>query len=133
MKLAINPATTMPAAFEEDVVAYSEAGFRAMEIWLGKVDRYLEKGHTVRDAKRLMADCGLAAAGACFCGLTFSGDENERKSLEELGSRLEMCEALGAKALVVIPTVPGSPVTPLMSDAVVEGLARCGDMASLRL
>jgi len=129
MKLAINPATTMPAAFEEDVVAYSAAGFRAMEIWLGKVDAYVQKGHALKDARKLMSDNGLAPAGACFSGLSFSGDENEKKSLDGLRSRAEMCQALGAKTLVVIPSVPTQQVTVETFDKLAAGMARAGEIA----
>jgi len=129
MKLAINPATTMPAPFEEDVVAYSAAGFQAMEIWLGKVDKYLEKGRTLQDAARLMGDNGLAPAGACFSWLSFTGDQKEKESLAGFRRHLEMCQAMGARTLVVIPSVSDSPVTEASFDKVVEGLGRCGETA----
>jgi len=129
MKLAINPATTMPAEFEQDVPAYAAAGFRAMEIWLGKVAAYLQKGNRIEDARRLMLDHGLAAAGACFSSLQFSGDENERKSLDALKGQLEICEALGAETLVVIPGVPDSPITDDSYARVADGLGRCGETA----
>ena len=129
MKLAINPATTMPATFEQDIAAYAAAGFQAMEVWLGKVDAYLQKGNSVRDAAALMADNGLAAAGACFSGLTFSGDQQQHNSIDALRGRLEMCQALAAETLVVIPGVPGSSTTPEMYDTVAAGLAECGEIA----
>ncbi len=119
----------MPAAFEEDVAAYAEAGFQAMEIWLAKVDAYLEKGNTVQDAGRLMSENGLAAAGACFSRLTFAGAEEQQKNMDALRGRLEMCQAMGAETLVVIPGVLGSPPTPQTYDTVAEGLAECGEVA----
>jgi len=129
MKLAINPATTMPGSFEQDVTAYGAAGFEAMEIWLGKVDAYLEKGNSLEDASKLMADNGLAPAGACFSGLQFSGDADEQKSLDAFKGRLEMCQALGASVLVVIPGVPGAPTPEEAYERVAEGMARAGEIA----
>ncbi|MBS3763233.1 MAG: sugar phosphate isomerase/epimerase [Planctomycetes bacterium] len=129
MKLSINPATTMPASFEEDVIAYAEAGFDAMEIWLSKIDDYMKDGKDLKDASQLMNDNNMAAAGACFSALTFSADESEKESFDQFKTRLQMCQALGAETLVVIPTVPGSPVTPDKYDTLVEGMARCCDIA----
>jgi len=119
----------MPATYDQDIAAYSAAGFEAMEIWLAKVDAYLEKGNSLEDARRLMADSGLEPAGACFVSLTFSGDRQEEESLQTLRRRLEMCQALGARTLVVIPGVPGTPVTEQMYERAAEGLARCAEMA----
>jgi sugar phosphate isomerase/epimerase len=128
VKLAINPATTMPASFEQDVEAYADAGFRAMEIWLGKVDAYLEEGHRLEQARALLDDNGLTAVGACFSALTFGGDE-EQNALHALRGRLEMCQALGAPALVVLPGVAGPAGSLDSYDVAAEGLARCGELA----
>lgn len=129
MKLAINPATTQQGRFEEDVRAYAKAGFEAMELWLGKVDAYLEENHSLEDAAALMDDNGLEAAGACFCGVQCSGDEAEEESLEQLKRQLATCQALGADTMVVIPGVDDDTITEESFEKVAEGLGRSGEIA----
>lgn len=129
MKLAINPATTMPSSYEEDIAAYAGAGFEALEIWLGKVDDYLEKGNSVEDARALLDDNGLEVAGACFSGLSFDDGEEQQKSMEAFRGRLEMCQALGAPSLVVIPGVPGAGPSEETYRRLAEGMAEAGAVA----
>ena len=41
MKPCVSEATTMAASFAEDVQAFAGAGFRAMEVWLTKLETHL--------------------------------------------------------------------------------------------
>ncbi|MFN4227090.1 MAG: hypothetical protein ACK4F0_02990 [Candidatus Ratteibacteria bacterium] len=41
MRFAINQATTLTTDFKTDIKAYSKAGFKAIEIWLPKLKKYL--------------------------------------------------------------------------------------------
>src|SRR5512137_203999 len=54
MKLAINGATTMTSDLPTDIAAASAAGFKYLEIWAAKMDRYLSD-HTVEDLAALFA------------------------------------------------------------------------------
>ena len=57
---AISQVTTLNASFEKDIEDYSAAACRTVEIWLGKLETYLEQ-HTFNDVRRLLADNELAA------------------------------------------------------------------------
>ena len=64
MKPCINEATTMTSSFETDIKAYSEAGFKAMEIWLEKVKKFITD-NSLEVAKKLLEMSGLKAVSAC--------------------------------------------------------------------
>ena len=131
--LCVNPATTMPTDFPTDVRAYSAAGFRAMELWLPKVERYLEAGHGVAEAADLLRDHGLRAPAACAQGnLLLSTGAARQEALDELRRRLEIMQATGCPILVVpaeaLPQPLPRPVAPLYERAV-AGFAEACDVA----
>lgn len=130
MKLAINQATTMSASFEEDVVAYSAAGFNAVELWLDKVTTFLEN-HPLRDARKLLTDHGLKPIGACFhFGVMLSEGVEREKNLEEFRRKLEICQALGVPVLVIPTDFPDRDVGPNDYDRAAEGLAEAAQLAA---
>ena len=50
----ISQATTLSTPFEEDIAAYAMAGWSAVELWLTKLESYLEShsvdgGHALQD------------------------------------------------------------------------------------
>jgi 2-keto-myo-inositol isomerase len=101
-RLCINPATTMPTDFATDVRAYSAAGWRAMELWLAKVDQFVEAGHSLKDAAALMRDNGLRAPSGCALGgLMLSEGDDRRKAQEDLRRRCDMAAALDCPVLIV--------------------------------
>ena len=92
----------MPADFATDVRVYSAAGFRAMELWLAKVEHYLESGHSLTDASALLSDYGLKAAAACAQGsLMIAEGEDRKQALTAFQRRLEIMQALGCGTLIV--------------------------------
>jgi len=105
MKFCINEASTMPTDFATDVRAYSAAGFKGIELWLAKVDKYLESG-TLAGAARLLQDHGLVAAGSCAAGLPLVTRDDWDKAVAELKRKLELCQALGAPRIVVTAARP---------------------------
>lgn len=132
-KFCVNPATTMPTDFATDVRAYSAAGFRAMEIWLAKVEKFLESGQPLSAVAALLKDHGLTAPSACAQGdLLIAADEARAKALESLRRRLDICQSLGCPTLIVpsepLPQPAPRPVAPLY-DLAVENLAAACDIA----
>ena len=129
MKLAINEATTMPRSFEEDMAAYASAGFDAVELWLDKLKPFLEK-HTLKDARKLLADRGIKAIGACYQGgLMLTRDKQRQEVLAEFRTKLETCEALGVPVLVVPSDFPAGSVTRDDYDRAADGLREAADIA----
>jgi sugar phosphate isomerase/epimerase len=71
-QLAINSVSTHHSGLEEAVEAYAAAGFRHVEFRLSLVKSWLEEGHTIEEARRLLdsleLDCigGFEQAVECF-------------------------------------------------------------------
>ena len=54
MLLGFHGATTMTSDLETDVAVTAHAGFKGLEVWAAKMDRYLVD-HSVADLKALFA------------------------------------------------------------------------------
>jgi 2-keto-myo-inositol isomerase len=103
MNLAFHSATTMTSALEIDVAVTARAGFKALEVWTAKMDRYLA-AHPLADLKSLFVDHGvkpLALNSIEF--ITFRGDEfaQIQERLHELG---KIAREIGCPTVMVIPS-----------------------------
>jgi len=101
MKPCISQATTLSTPFESDLTSYSRAGWTAVELWLTKLETYLE-GHTVAEAKALLDGEGLtAAAAATQGGLLLSRGAEREAHWDHYRRRLGLLAELGVPTLVV--------------------------------
>ena len=125
MHYAINEATTMTSSFEDDVVAYSRAGWMAVELWLAKVETYL-RSHSLHEARTLLDDHGIVAAGACAHFIEVDDEESQSKR-DRLSRIVELCEALGAETLTAVVRTP-EPVTGETYRRALEEIARTCEM-----
>ncbi len=102
MKLCMSQATTLSTPFEADLPAYARGGWTAVEIWLTKLETYLET-HTVAEARGLLDDNGLVAAAASAQGglLLARGAEREAH-WDHFRRRLGVLGELGVPTLVVV-------------------------------
>src|SRR5260370_808643 len=83
-KPCISRATTMVASFAEDVEAFAGAGFRAMEVWLTKLETHLES-HSLAETRRLLEDQQMTLAAAAYQGgLLLSQGEQRREQQSPL-------------------------------------------------
>lgn len=103
MKLAFHSATTMTSDIETDVVVTSHAGFKALEVWAEKLDRYLAD-HTLADLNTLFVDhdvMPLALNSIEF--IAFRGNEYHQiqARLHALG---KIAQAIGCPTIVVVPS-----------------------------
>jgi 2-keto-myo-inositol isomerase len=101
VKLCISEATTLPCTFAEDVQAYSDAGCRAMEVWLTKLETHLER-HSVADTRKLVEDRQVTLAAAAYQGgLLLSQGEERKAHFDSLRRRLDLCQQFGIPTLIV--------------------------------
>jgi 2-keto-myo-inositol isomerase len=103
MKLAFHGATTMTSDLETDIVVTAHAGFKALEVWAKKVDRYLST-HSVADLKALFVDHGiLPLALNSIEFIAFRGNEYSQiqARLHELG---RIAQAISCPTIVVVPS-----------------------------
>jgi sugar phosphate isomerase/epimerase len=107
MKPCISESTTMAASFAEDVQAFAGAGFRAMEVWLTKLETHLE-GHSLAEARRLLEDHQMTPVAASYQGgLLVSQGEQRRAHFDHFRRRLELCQGLGIPLMLVIVDFAG--------------------------
>lgn len=107
MKPAISQVCSLNSPFEKDLEDYSAGACPAVEIWLGKLEGFLET-HTTDDVVGLLERHGLAAPVASFQGgLLTSPGEARQAHWEHFIRRLDLCRALGVQTLVVAGDIVG--------------------------
>lgn len=97
----ISQATTLATPFEQDIPALARAGWPAVEIWLTKLETYLES-HTPAEARDLLAESRLrplAAAGQG--GLLLATGEERTLRWEAFRRRLDLLASLEVPTLVL--------------------------------
>lgn len=101
MKPCLAQVCTLHARFEQDIEDYAAGQCRAVELWLGKLEGYLES-HTVEDVRRVLEENEVVAPVASYQGgLLASQGDARRASWEHFGDRLALCQKLGVQTLVV--------------------------------
>ena len=103
MLLGFHGATTMTSDLETDVAVSAYAGFRALEVWAAKVDRYLSN-HSLADLKVLFDGKGVAPLTInsiefiAFRDAEYAGIQARCR---ELG---KIAQAIGCPTIVVVPS-----------------------------
>jgi 4-hydroxyphenylpyruvate dioxygenase len=104
---ALSQVCSLNSPFEQDIVDYAAGQCRAIELWLGKLETYLES-HSIDDVRRLCAESDVATPVASFQGgLLTSQGEQRRAHWESFGARLQLCQQLGVQTLVVAGDIHG--------------------------
>jgi len=103
MKLAFHSATTMTSDLETDVAVTAQAGFKALEIWVKKIDRYLAT-HSLDDLNALFINhdiMPLALNSIEFIAFRGSEYDHIQARLRELG---KIAQAIGCPTVIVVPS-----------------------------
>jgi sugar phosphate isomerase/epimerase len=101
MKPCISQATTLSTTFDADLNAYARGGWTEVELWLTKLEAYLET-HPVAEAEHRLAGEGLSAVAASFQGgLLLSHGEERTAHWDHFRRRLELLNRLGVPLLIV--------------------------------
>ena len=66
----ISQACSMHTDFATDIEEYAAGGCRSIEVWLTKLEAYLQ-GHTIEEAKALLEQYGVTCPAASFQGGLF--------------------------------------------------------------
>jgi len=129
MKLCVSEATTLPAAFADDVRAYADAGCQAMEVWLTKLEGHMEH-HSIAQTQALLADHGMTLVAAAYQGglLLSEGDARKAHS-DHFKRRLDICQHLNIPVLVLVPDFIGA-VDAASIERAVHSLAQAGQWAA---
>jgi sugar phosphate isomerase/epimerase len=109
-QLAINSITTRQPGLEEALAAYGAAGFPQVEFHLPLLKGWLADGHSIDDAKALLAENSLQAIGGFQSGLEcFSSAESQQANRALLRENAQLIHDLGGGTLVVGTDGPPQP------------------------
>jgi sugar phosphate isomerase/epimerase len=126
----ISQVTTLATPFEEDVPAFARAGWPAVELWLTKLETYLES-HSIAEARAVLDEQGIRPLAAAGQGGLLTSRGAEREAHWGLfRRRLAMLREMGVPTLVITPDFAG-PARPEELGGAAEALAEAGDLAGL--
>jgi len=104
MLLGFNGATTMKADLPADIAAAARAGFKALEIWAAKMDKYLTE-HSAAELKTLFDENGIRPASINSIEFITFRKPSEHKEIKARCRELcEMGRTLGCDKIVVVPS-----------------------------
>jgi 2-keto-myo-inositol isomerase len=104
---ALSQVCTLHAAFEKDVEDYAAGQCHVIEVWLTKLETFLES-HSLDEVRQLLKQHEVAVPVASFQGgLLVSQGDARREHWQHFEQRLELCRSLEIKTLVVAGDVHG--------------------------
>jgi sugar phosphate isomerase/epimerase len=126
---ALSQVCSLHSPFEQDLADYAAGAARDVELWLGKLETYLER-HTLDDARALLAELEIRPVAASFQGgLLSSQGDARREHWAHFERRLRLCADLSIPVLVVACDVVG-PLGAQDLERVAMSLAQAGEHAS---
>jgi 2-keto-myo-inositol isomerase len=129
MKPCISQATTLKNSFDGDLTAYRGGGWTAVELWLTKLETYLES-HSPSEALTLFESSGLRpAAAASQGGLLLSHGTERVAHWDHFRRRLELLQELRVPTLIVTPDFVRQPGLEEYSRAA-AGLGEAAELAA---
>jgi sugar phosphate isomerase/epimerase len=106
MKPCISQATTLMNPFEADPPTYRGGGWTAVELWLTKLESYVQ-AHSLEEARRVLAAGGIRpVAAALQGGLLLSRGSERAAHWEHFRRRLALLGELGVPMLIVAADSP---------------------------
>jgi 2-keto-myo-inositol isomerase len=125
MKPALAQVSSLDSPLDKDVEEYSAGACGAIELWVGKLDTYLET-HSADDFRKLLAQHRMVAAVASFQGgLLASEGAFRREHWDAFARRMALCRELGVDILVLAGDVVGP-----IDDALLDRVRRSLDEAA---
>lgn len=96
----------LSSAFDADIEDFAAGQCHSIEIWLTKLEDYLQR-HSVSNVRQWLDRFAMAAPVASYQGgLVASQGERRKEAWELLARRLDLCRELGIGTLVVACDVP---------------------------
>ena len=103
----LNMATIMGhnLGFVKELETASKGGFRAVEIWIPTLQKYLDGGGTIKEAAKIIKDLGISVENTIGFAQWIVDDEATRnKGLEQLKKEMDMLAQLGCKRIAAPPS-----------------------------
>jgi len=93
----------LPIVEQVDVAA--EAGYQAIEPWVGDLDKYVQQGGSLEDLRKRIADAGLSVESGIAFGRWIVDDPAERKAgLEQCRRDMDTLARIGGKRIAAPPS-----------------------------
>ena len=129
MKPAISQVCSLPSPFETDLCDYASGNWQNIELWLTKLEIYLES-HSLTAVQELAEQYKLTFPVASFHGGLLSGPGAARDSAwESLACRLELCQQLQIDTLVVACDIWEQPGEAALQQ-ILDALKQLADQAA---
>jgi len=131
MKPALSQVCSLHSPFEKDVEDYAAGQCDAIDVWLTKLEAFLQR-RSLDDARALLAEHGMTTPVASFQGGLLSSQGDARREAWTLfESRLGLCQAIGVATLVVACDV-GAPLDQATIERARVSLQQAAQAAGLR-
>ena len=120
MNLCISQVTALPAPFGDELGAFADVGWTAVEVWLTKLEKHVE-ATSLDDARRRFAGRGLRPAAAAYQGgLLLSQGAERQAHFDHYRRRLALCQALSIPTLLLVADFAHRPDATALQRAVVS-------------
>lgn len=128
MQPTVSQICALHSPFARDLEEFAQGACRSVEIWLGKLDMFLQTA-TARDVLRLLDEHEIVAPVASFQGgLWTSQGEARREHWRHFEHRLQLCRELRIRTLVVAGDLRG-PLDQAALDRALASLAQAARTA----
>jgi len=88
----------------EEVDLIAEAGYDAIEPWIGEINRYVESGGKLPDLKKRIADAGLTVESAIgFARWIVDDDQQRKEGLEAARRDMDLVRSIGGTRIAAPP------------------------------
>ena len=129
MQPAMSQVCCLAASLEDDLHGYADAGVDHVEVWLTKLENYLQS-HSVDDLKTILERRGLSLVAASFQGgLLLSQGEARRETWIQFEQRLQLLSQLQIPTLIVATDFLG-PFSQTDIERAQVSLAQAGQLAA---
>ncbi|MCB9873088.1 MAG: sugar phosphate isomerase/epimerase [Planctomycetaceae bacterium] len=92
---------TLHASFSQDIEDFAAGQCQAVDVWLTKLEDYLDGGHTVNDVRQLLLTHEMAVPVASYQGGLFGAGDSGEEAWKLFTRRLALCGELEIGTLVV--------------------------------
>ena len=106
LTICLNLSTIMGQnlGFIKELEVASKAGFRSVEIWVPTLEKYLNNGGSIAEAKKVINDLGLSIQNTIgFAPWIVDDPEVRAKGLEQLKKEMGWVRELGCKRIAAPP------------------------------
>lgn len=105
-RISLNTSTIrgQELGIEKEVEIAAQAGYDAIEPWMGDLDKFAQAGGSLKDLGKKIADLGLTVESAIgFAQWIVDDEEARRKGLENAKRDMETLQQIGGKRIAAPP------------------------------